>query len=96
MVIYLLCVPNGESMPQVALPNLRMEYEVSGHGIPLLMIMGVGGQLVHYTRLYRSPDCWLYDYPSRQSRCWTVTNIYPPWNTKYATRLHKASAQTPI
>ena len=35
-------------MPQVALPNLRMEYEISGHGIPLLMIMGVGGQLVQW------------------------------------------------
>ena len=35
-------------MPQVALPNLNMEYEISGQGTPLLMIMGVGGQLIQW------------------------------------------------
>lgn len=35
-------------MPQAALPNLNMEYEVGGKGPPLLMIMGVGGQLVQW------------------------------------------------
>lgn len=35
-------------MPQAALPNLNMEYEISGKGTPLLMIMGVGGQLVQW------------------------------------------------
>ena len=35
-------------MPQAALPNLHMEYEISGKGAPLLMIMGVGGQLVQW------------------------------------------------
>ena len=35
-------------MPQAALPNLSMEYEISGKGSPLLMIMGVGGQLVQW------------------------------------------------
>ena len=35
-------------MPQATLPNLNMEYEISGQGTPLLMIMGVGGQLVQW------------------------------------------------
>ncbi len=35
-------------MPQAVLPNLNMEYEISGQGTPLLMIMGVGGQLVQW------------------------------------------------
>ena len=35
-------------MSQAALPNLTLEYEVSGSGQPLLMIMGVGGQLVQW------------------------------------------------
>jgi pimeloyl-ACP methyl ester carboxylesterase len=35
-------------MTQAALPNLNMEYEISGNGTPLLMIMGVGGQLVQW------------------------------------------------
>ena len=43
-------------MPQVALPNLRMEYEVSGHGIPLLMIMELVVSWFNTARLYRSPD----------------------------------------
>lgn len=35
-------------MPQAHLPNLTMEYEISGEGTPLLMLMGVGGQLVQW------------------------------------------------
>ena len=35
-------------MPQAVLPNLNMEYEINGQGTPLLMIMGVGGQLVQW------------------------------------------------
>ena len=35
-------------MPQATLPNLKIEYEISGEGNPLLMIMGVGGQLVQW------------------------------------------------
>ena len=35
-------------MAQAVLPNLNMEYEISGQGTPLLMIMGVGGQLVQW------------------------------------------------
>ncbi len=35
-------------MPIVQLPNLKMAYEQDGTGRPLLMIMGVGGQLVQW------------------------------------------------
>jgi len=35
-------------MPIVQLPNLTFAYEVDGVGTPLLMIMGVGGQLVQW------------------------------------------------
>lgn len=41
-------LPKEHLMPIVQLPNLKFAYEVDGDGIPLLMIMGVGGQLVQW------------------------------------------------
>ncbi len=69
-------------MPQVEANGIRLEYESMGEGPPLVLVMGVGAQLIHWPdgfyRMLSSRGLRVIRFDNRDSGLSTILSTKPP------------------